>query len=80
MEQARHDLLLGEIEEHKREIRRLACEIWWLDEVAACWARAGAARDRLAREVQFANAQLTRRRIDVALLASRIAHETAAMR
>lgn len=73
MEATRREILLGEIQAHECEIRRLACEIWWLDEVAACWACAGVTRERLAREVEFANVQLTRRRIEVALLSSRLA-------
>lgn len=78
MEETRREMLLDEIQEHEREIRRLSSEIWWLDEVESCWPRAGATRESLQREVQFATAQITKRRILLALLSSRLAHEAAA--
>lgn len=75
MDSTPSDMLAAEMKECEREVTRLTCELWWLDEVAPCWARTRAAQERLAKEVEFATARLTRQRIEAALLASRIAHE-----
>lgn len=75
MTTAQRDALAFEMREHEREIDRLSCELWWLDAVAACYVEAGCARERLTREIEFATAQLTKRRIRIALLTSRLGHE-----
>ncbi len=75
MTTAQRDALVREMEAHEHEIGRLSCELWWLDAVAACYVEAGSARQRLAREIEFTTAQITKRRIRVALLSSRLAHE-----
>ena len=75
MTTAQHDALVCEIDEQEREIGTLSCELWWLDAVAACYVEAGSAHERLDREIEFATAQLTKRRIRMALLQSRLGHE-----
>lgn len=64
--------LLAEMRDHEREIERLSWEIWWLDEVAGPTATSASVREQIAREVRLSHVQLTRRRIDVALLSSRL--------
>ncbi len=69
------EAMVSEVKEQEREIRTLTCELWWLDAVAACYVRTPPAHERLARQIEFATAQLTRRRIRVALLSSRLERE-----
>ena len=72
MTAAQHDALVSEVKEHEHEIRMLSSELWWLDAVAACYVQTHGAHERLVRQIEFMTAQLTRRRIRVALLSSRL--------